>query len=512
MEDKTMRLEYSSALLNLVEVNPSFDMGTLRIAYTGKNRNRSFISKEAFERAIPSMYGCPVVANYMREENEIGSHDGEFVSDDKGNIDYVNITQPVGFVPPGAAWKWEVLEDGGEIHQYLTTEVILWKRQEAYKKIKDNGVTKQSMEISVNDGEMLDDYYNIIDFYFTAFCLLGTAEPCFESASLFTFECKDQLEKELSEMFEDFKLAFAADERFRVKEGDETRMDKFNQLLEQYNVTAEDITFEVEGLTDEELEAAFAEAFTEVEETPVETEEEFEEEVPAEEDPEDAEFEEIADEEPAEEEFALAGQIRELLGKAVHSVETIDTEWGSYSRYYMVDYDESASEVYFEDSTDWNLYGASYSFNGDNIVVDFENMKRKKYSIIDFDEGEEVFSLKGYVEQFVNAYAEKSGAAYTELEERYNALVKAENERVASELFAGFEEKLGGMPEFEALKKSSELFDLTELEDKLYALVGRKQFKLNKNVTPRSPKAPVIQAEKPEQKGPYGDLFNFMKK
>ena len=504
MENKTMRLEYSSALLNLVDVNPSFDLGTLRIAYTGKNRNRSFIAKEAFERAIPSMYGCPVVANYIREDDEIGSHDGEFVSDDKGNIDYVNITQPVGFVPPGANWKWEVVEDNGEIHQYLTTEVILWKRQEAYKKIKDNGVTKQSMEISVNNGEMLDDYYNIIDFYFTAFCLLGTAEPCFESASLFTFERKAQLEKELSEMFEDFKLAFAADERFRVKEGDETRMDKFNQLLGQYGVTAEDITFEVDGLTDEELEAAFAEAFT--------TEEEFEEKTHVEEVSEEEFEEEVPAAASDEEEFALAGQIRQLLSEAVHGVEIIDTEWGSYSRYYMVDYDESALEVYFEDSTDWNLYGASYSFNGDNIIVDFENMKRKKYSIVDFDEGEETFTLKGYVEQFVNAYAAKADAAYSELEEKYTALVKTDNKRLASELFAGFEEKLGGMPEFEALKKSSDVFDLTELEDKLYAMVGRKQFILKKNITTRSPKAPVILAEKSEQKGPYGDLFNFMKK
>jgi len=498
-----MRLEYSSALLNLVEINPSFDLGTLRIAYTGKNRNRSFISKEAFERAIPTMFGCPVVANYIREEDEIGSHDGEFITTKDGDIDYVNITQPVGFVPQNAAWKWEIVEDNNEIHQYLTTEVLLWKRQEAYSKIKENGITKQSMEITVNEGEMRDDYYQINDFYFTAFCLLGTAEPCFESAALFTFEHMDQFKKEMSEMLEEFKLAFAADEKFHAKEGNEKNMDKFTELLAQYNVSEEDVTFEIEGLSDEELESAFAEAFA-VEEEPEELTEEFAE-------TDDVELEAEHDEEPAAD-FALAGQVRETLSRAIYSAETIEGEWGSYPRYYMVDYDESASEVYFEDTTDWNLYGTSYSFNGDNIVVDFESMKRKKYSIVDFNEGEETFSFKGYVEIFMNAYTEKSSASYIALEEKYNALLKAENGRLANELFDEFEEQLGGSPEFEALKKANDLFNLEELENQLFAMVGRKRFNLNKKSSQRPAKAPLIPAEKPAANGPYGDLFNFIEK
>lgn len=40
-------------------------------------------------------------------------------------------------------------------------------------------------------------------------------------------------------------------------------MDKFNELLEKYGKTAEDVTFEYEGMSDEELETAFAEAFAE---------------------------------------------------------------------------------------------------------------------------------------------------------------------------------------------------------------------------------------------------------
>ena len=46
-----------------------------------------------------------------------------------------------------------------------------------------------------------------------------------------------------------------------MKGGNEESMNKFEMLLEKYNKTAEDVTFEYENLSDEELEAAFEKAF-----------------------------------------------------------------------------------------------------------------------------------------------------------------------------------------------------------------------------------------------------------
>ena len=170
MSNQKMHLEFSAVLNRLTEVNESFDKGILRIAYTGSNRNHTYISQEAFERAIPSMYCCPIVANYIREEDEIGSHDGELVKDSNGDYKYVNVTEPIGFVPPNAQWTWEEVIDDDACHKYLTTEVLLWKRQEAYEKVKSNGITSQSMEIVVNEGKMRDENdYEILDFYFTIY-------------------------------------------------------------------------------------------------------------------------------------------------------------------------------------------------------------------------------------------------------------------------------------------------------------------------------------------------------
>lgn len=533
--DKRMKIEYSSMLQNMVDVNPSFDSGQLRIAYTGTNRNKSFISKDAFEAAIPTMFGCPIVANYIREENEIGSHDGEIVEDTDGDVKYVNITEPVGFVPPNAKWWWEDVEDDGVIHQYLNTEVILWKRQEAYQKIKDNGITKQSMEIYVDKGVMCDDYYRIDDFTFTAFCLLGTAEPCFESASLYVFDY-DNMRSQMNEMFEEFKREFA----INPIEKEENQFDmKLKELLDKYNKKIEDIDFEYETLNDEELEAKFAEVFDDAAsgdaggdissagddgssdgdagntddtgegetnngDGDINTNDDGNSNSNGDTDDYDVSTTSITPNKNKD--YGLASQLRNSLNEAL-SVEKVDYDGYQFTRYWMIDYDESISEVYFEDYNDgWKLFGAPYIVDGDTVSIDFDNKKRKKYAIVDFIEGEVTFSLGAQIETTIGIAQEK----YNELLNKYDAIVLKDKEEQASILLDKFAEDLGDMPEYNELVENSVQYSLKDLEDKLYALVGRKQKKFEQERNGLA--APIINdGDKPVAK-PYGNYFDFLNK
>ena len=214
-----MSIVFSSGISSLTERNSSFDSGVLRVCYTGRNRNNSFISKETFERCMPSIYNCPIVCRYDRDTDTIGSHDMELVETDDGGMRIVNITQPVGVVPESAKYWWEEIEDDSGLHEYLCVDVLIWKRQEAYKKIKEDGITDESMEISVKEGGMVDGLYVIKRFEFTAFCLLGTAEPCYESASLELFsrdDFKTQLAEMMQEVKETFSLAQSRSEERRV--------------------------------------------------------------------------------------------------------------------------------------------------------------------------------------------------------------------------------------------------------------------------------------------------------
>ena len=248
MKNKVLNLTYASSLTNLCEVNSSFDSGVLRIAYTGANRNGSSISKEVFEKCMRTIFNCPIVCNYDRDSDTLGGHDVELVRHNDGRLVMVNLTTPVGCIPESSKIFWETVEeDDGTIHEYLCAEALLWKRQEAYKKIKQDGIVAHSMEITVKDGKSIDGIYHIYDFEFTAFALIGV-EPCFESSSLEMFSKQDfkaQLSEMMLELKESFNLVNASgneDDNINLQnhstEGGEQVLDR-NELIAKYGINVE---------------------------------------------------------------------------------------------------------------------------------------------------------------------------------------------------------------------------------------------------------------------------------
>ena len=263
MGGQNMHIVFASGISDLIECNSSFDRGVLRVAYTGKNPNNSFISKETFERCMPTIYNCPIVCRYDRETESIGSHDIELVVDSAGDWNLVNITQPVGVIPESAEYWWENIEDDSGVHEYLCVDALLWKRQEAYKKIKEDGITKESMEITVIEGAMNDGVYVIDRFEFTAFCLLGSAKPCFESASLEMFS-QDDFKQQLAEMMRDFKESFSlissqkrdVDDKVKISmEGGREILKRKMNLLAKYGLTVEQLDFDIKDMSYDELKA-----------------------------------------------------------------------------------------------------------------------------------------------------------------------------------------------------------------------------------------------------------------
>nr|WP_290461568.1 hypothetical protein [Acutalibacter muris] len=497
-----MSIVFSSGITSLTERNTSFDSGILRVCYTGKNRNNSFISKETFERCMPSIYNCPIVCRYDRDTDTIGSHDMELVGTDDGGMRIVNITQPVGVVPESAKYWWEEIEDDSGLHEYLCVDVLIWKRQEAYKKIKEDGITDESMEISVKEGSMVDGVYVIKRFEFTAFCLLGSAEPCYESASLEMFSCND-FKAQLAEMMQEFKETFSlaqspegVDISQNYSEGGEEVLDEKNKLMAEFGLTADMLDFSIEDFSLEELRAKF-EAMKINDST------------------------EQTDTEDNQENFELEGQFTQELLAALYA-ETITTDWGSMPRYWFVDYDRDASEVYAEDyENGWNLYGFPYSMDGDHVVIDFKCGKRKKYSIVDFDEGEQAVPTSKLFELVTKRFSEVNA----EWEEKFQKATEesaANNEELAAlrkfkadtetageqekrkEVFAQFED-LNGVEAFESLREHCLEFDLETLEEKCFAIRGRVGNPVKFSHEPKAPKLPI------EKNGftsePYGGVF-----
>lgn len=511
---EVMNLTYASSITDLCSINSSFDSAVLRIAYAGMNRNGSFISKDSFEKCMKTIYNCPIVCNYDRDSDTLGGHDVEVVSTSDGDIRLVNMTHPVGVIPEGSKIFWEtVTEDDGTEHEYLCAEALLWKRQEAYRKIKEDGICAQSMEITVKSGEVVDNIYHINEFEFTAFALIGV-EPCFESASL-AFS-KENFKQQLTEMMHEIKEQFTKVNSSKevdnislqenLTEGGEKVLDK-KELLEKYNIKEDNLDFSIEDFTIEELEEKFKAMASDdgvVEESKEET----------------------------EGSFALTNNIVEEIRSALY-VEKIEREWGECSRYCYVDCDIDASEVYCWDSNDWLLYGFAYTMNGDKVEIDFESKKRKKYVIADFDEGEQPSPFAEVFEQMVQkinegvaevssmeekfnaatAEAEAMQAELTELKEfkaetELNA-VKAEKESKISEVFSQFED-LNGVEAFEELKEECKedcmKYELDALEEKCFAIRGRYGMANKKFSVENTAKIKIEKVEENINK-PYGGIF-----
>lgn len=497
-------MQFSSTIQDIREINSSFDCASMRICYSGKNRNKSSMQETVIEAAIPSIYNCPVVCNYNVKTDEIGGHDVDFVKD--GNkLKMINLTHPLGVVPESASVRWEDVTDGNVIHHYLVTDIILWKRSPAYEKVKKDGITDQSMEISVNKSHYADGYLEIDDFTFTAFCLLGNVEPCFESASIQMFG-QAKFGTELSEMLEDFRnnyfkaqLPYGIDIKTKnFLEGGSGQLDHKLEILSKFGLTIEQLDFNINDFTPEELEAKLSECGN-------------------------------------ESRYSLsAEQMRDEIICALES-NKIDTEWGSMSQYWYVDYDSELHEVYCTSTEDWNLYGFPYSMNGDNVVIDYENKKRKKVSFVDFDDGDTEFSCRHAFESAIRMSVESKENALTAefkktkamLEEKFTVAEHAKEQlniqltelreykaqKIAIErsddedaVFSMFED-LNGIEAFEQLKADCSAFSIEDIVEKCYAIRGRnapQKFSVSKKTSPR---LPIEKRGSFASDEPYGGLF-----
>ena len=524
--EQVMNLTFASSLTDLCELNSSFDRGILKIAYVGDNRNKSSISKQAFLNCMKTMYNCPIVCNYDRETDTLGGHDMKVVRGADGGLRLINATTPVGCIPESAkAWFQECEEEDGTVHEYLFTEALLWKRQEAYRKIKKDGITAQSMEITIRDGQKKDGILHINDFEFTAFCLIGV-EPCYEGASLqmsLAADFKQQLSEMMQELKESFSLVTPSEEvnnthpqNISMEGGEKVLHDK-TELAAKYGIDVESLDFSLEDYTIEELTEKFEAMQAAAQAEPAEPEADPEAAFAAANEAEQAN----EPENEQEQNFELTSNLVESLRMNLESV-TVEREWGTCLRYLFVDCDLEAQLVYCWDTNDWLLYGFSYSMNGDNAVVDFESKKRMKFAIVEFDEGEQASPIAQVFErmeeqlrdgkQWEEKYQSASDtitSMETELGELRQFKADTENAALQSareEVFARFED-LVGVEAFETLRDNcADFSDMEALEEKCYAIRGRAGMTAKFSHEEKAPKLKVVH-ENNLEKEPYGGIF-----
>ena len=305
-------------------------------------------------------------------------------------------------------------------------------------------------------------------------------------------------------------------------------MNKFEELLELYELTAEEIEFEVEGLSDEELEAAFNEAFGDAEE--------FKKKKKcSEENPDNDEDEDFAgcgtkkkkkkcseeEENENEEEFAGCG------GKKKKKRCSINTEDNTIE--FELSFDEIRMALYSlingdtnEDSYSWicEVYDGHFVYQKESWTGDTYECKyyKQNYS----KDGDNVSLSGDAVEVFSTFVTESERTAldmmrtqYEELKKFHDDTIAAQEQSQKDEIFN--DEKYSILSEnekFAELKKDSAKFSVSEIEEKCKVIfaeevMAKGNYSASGEHTENKPKKIGFNFnEKPKKAQAYAGLFN----
>ena len=500
----------------------------LKVCHTQTNRNGSHISDENMEKAMPTLKYRPILA-YIHEledgSKDFYAHNMEIVEDENGDAEIHYIEKQVGCFTADDPWlKYDEKKEKTYVHAYA---VIPEGYTEAADIIRRKNGTKVSCELVINElaYNAKEKYLDLTDFYFGGCTLLGVDENGNEigegmlgaRADISDFCHKEPVytQDKMIEVLEKLNTTLSNFNINTTQKGG-SEMNKFEELLAKYGKTAEEVTFETEGLSDEELEAKFAEAFEGDDDTgegEVETgdgegqdagtdgegSEDGDGETEA--DSEGGDGEETGDGEPATftKTFTVElshEDVRYALYNLISQYDEEDNEWYSIRSVYD-DY------FYMQGWINNKLYKLGYSVDGENVALEGE--RQEMFEIIVSE------SEKLAIDKMREDYAALE-SKYTELKEFKDNYDAAELKAQKDAIFSREEYAVLANDEaFKSLISDADKFSIEEVEAKakeIFAdhVIKSGTFSKSTDVE-QKPKSIGVVFNKKETKKPYGNLF-----
>lgn len=509
----------------------------LQSCHTDLNVNGSNIESSVMEAALPSFSNRPILGYIHKvttDENPEGQW--EFYShnmheDENGDVVYDEY--PIGIIPESCnaqlVYDEEKKKTYCEVDGYIFEEYS--KAAEILQREEECSV---SVELSIRElsYDAKQKFLNIEDFWFSGVTILGKTPQGnevkpgmtgsnikladFSSKNNSLFEDYESKMVELQARIENLETAcFNKEQNSSVRTlskegGNKESMTKFEELLAKYNKTVEDVTFDYSELSDEELEAKFAEVFGEDNNTdgdnsgdntvnePSNDNEGDEENTTEPEGTTDGDNEgEGQNFENMTKTFEIShDDIRYALYNLLSSYEDADNEWyyitGVYDSYFV-----------YESWDGGKIYGQKYTKDNDNVSFDGERYNLHKEYLTDSE--------------------------YTEIQDmrsNYSSVVEELNTYKSAEVFAdkmtvfddeAYSEYLD-TDEFKALMSEDSVnkYSKEELSEKADATLG-KLVKKNKTFsfageTPQKKHVSRVafnaEKETEDTYKPYGDLFD----
>lgn len=509
----------------------------LQSCHTDLNVNGSNIESSVMEAALPSFSNRPILGYIHKvttDENPEGQW--EFYShnmheDENGDVVYDEY--PIGIIPESCnaqlVYDEEKKKTYCEVDGYIFEEYS--KAAEILQREEECSV---SVELSIRElsYDAKQKFLNIEDFWFSGVTILGKTPQGnevkpgmtgsnikladFSSKNNSLFEDYESKMVELQARIENLETAcFNKEQSSSVRTlskegGNKESMTKFEELLAKYNKTVEDVTFDYSELSDEELEAKFAEVFGEDNNTDGDNSGDNTVNEPSNDNEGDGEnttepegttdgdnegegqnFENMT------KTFEIShDDIRYALYNLLSSYEDADNEWyyitGVYDSYFV-----------YENWDGGKIYGQKYTKDNDNVAFDGERYNLHKEYLTDSE------------------YAE-----IQDMRSNYSSIVEELNTYKSAEVFAdkmtvfddeAYSEYLD-TDEFKALMSEDSVnkYSKEELSEKADATLG-KLVKKNKTFsfageTPQKKHVSRVafnaEKETEDTYKPYGDLFD----
>ena len=489
--------------------NDGFMHLLFKVCHAGENRNYSNISKENLEKYKDTIKYRPVLASIITSPDDasvldFNSHDIEI--DDNGNPIYIE--KQVGcFTADEPFLQYDEQND----KTYLMAHAVVPEEYTASADIiRRKGGTKVSCEIAIDTMNYNEDtgILDIIDFSFLGCCLLGDhvtegmagARADIESIADFSAENNSvtanaefnntlvETLKKLNETLDKFNNK-SPDEK-----GGEDAMNKFEELLELYGLEESEIEFEVEGLSDEDLEAAFTEAFGDAEEFKKKkkcSEENSEG---------DDDFAGCGKKKKRCSVNAEAGTVEfemshDDVRMALYSLLESSWDENSYSWICEVydNYFVYQKETYSDSGYKCNYYKQNYSKNNDNVELSGDAV--------------EVFST--FVTESEKTALDMMRTQYDELKKFHDDTITAQDQAKKDAILNDEKySEIADTEQFAELKKDAAKFSVEELETKAKLIFADVVMAKGEHIEKKVNKIGFNFSEKPKKAQAYGGLFD----
>ena len=501
----------------------------LQACHTNLNVNNSNIEEPVMTSALPSFSNRPILGyihKVVTDENPDGQWEfyGHNCHEENGELVYDEV--PIGIIPESC--NAQLVYDKEKNKTYCEVDGYIFEEySRAAEILQREGECAVSVELSIRelsyDGKL--KCLNIEDFWFSGVTILGkneygdTIKPGMTGSNIkladFSADNNSLFAKYENKMIEfQERLEKLESTCFNIqlsKEGgNDKNMDKFNELLEKYGKTAEDIDFEYEDMTDEELESKFEEVFGKLEENSTSEPSNDEGTDDGDESEENPEVKEdnacggggsgttkkkkknSVENEPMTKTYEIShDDIRYALYNLLSSYEESDNDWyyitGVYDSYFV-----------YESWNGGKIFGQKYTKENDNVALDGERYTLHCEYLTDSEYAE----LQSMRSNYAALKEFKENAEKNELHAKREEILNSEKYEAVSETEA-FKELVKNMDNYslEDLEKEAKIIFADNFNMETFAVHAEK---VQKNSTVKV----FANVNKSKKDSRYGNLFS----